>query len=136
VITRYPRVDYACIDEGETRLAARDRFRPLPELTLDLARRLGCRVFTTTRGKHGSLGWSRDGGFLSTPVLSREVVDTIGAGDAFLSITAPAACAGLPMELLGFLGNAVGALAVRIVGNRESVEPEALRAYVRNLLKR
>jgi sugar/nucleoside kinase (ribokinase family) len=136
VITRYPRVDYACIDEAETRLAARDRFRPLPELALELAQALGCDTFTTTRGKSGSLCWSRREGFLTTPVLSREVVDTIGAGDAFLSITAPAACAGLPGELLGFLGNAVGALAVRIVGNRESVEPDALRAYVRSLLGR
>jgi rfaE bifunctional protein nucleotidyltransferase chain/domain len=136
VITRYPRADYACIDEAETRLAARDRFRALPELTLELATELGCTAFTATRGKSGSLTWSRREGFLSTPVLSREVVDTIGAGDAFLSITAPAACAGLSAELLGFLGNAVGALAVRIVGNRESVEPDALRAYVRSLLGR
>jgi cytidyltransferase-like protein len=136
VITRYPRLDYACIDEAETRLAARDRFRALPELVLELARALDCGTFTTTRGKSGSLCWSQREGFLSTPVLSREVVDTIGAGDAFLSITAPVACAGLPAELLGFLGNAVGALAVRIVGNRESVEPDALRAYVRSLLGR
>jgi sugar/nucleoside kinase (ribokinase family) len=90
----------------------------------------------TTRGKHGSLLWQAGQGFFSTPVLSREVVDTIGAGDAFLSVTAPCVRAGVPPDLVGFIGNAVGALAVRIVGNKESVEPEPLYRYVRNLLRR
>jgi sugar/nucleoside kinase (ribokinase family) len=136
VITRYPRADYVCIDEAETRLAARDRFSPLPDLARGLATELGARIFTTTRGKNGSLIWDRDTGFSTAPVLSREVVDTIGAGDAFLALTAPGACAGWPAELLGLVGNAVGALAVRIVGNKESVEPEPLHAHLRRLLGR
>jgi len=57
-------------------------------------------------------------GVRAVPVLSREIVDRIGAGDAYLAITAPCAAAGYPMDLVGFIGNAVGALAVRIIGNR------------------
>ena len=63
------------------------------------------------------------------------IVDTIGAGDAFLSITAPCAAAGFPAELLGFIGNAVGALAVQIVGNRDYIEPMALFKFMTALLK-
>jgi rfaE bifunctional protein nucleotidyltransferase chain/domain len=136
VVTKYPRVDYACIDEQETRMAARDRFAPLPELVKSLTERLGCKLMATTRGKHGSLLYAPGEGFSSAPVLSREVVDTIGAGDAFLAVTAPCVCAGLPADLIGFVGNAVGALAVRIIGNKESVEPDALFRYVRTLLTR
>jgi sugar/nucleoside kinase (ribokinase family) len=69
------------------------------------------------------------------PVFSREVVDRLGAGDAFLAVTAPCVAVGLPMDTVGFVGNAVGALAVQIVGNRSPVEPVALFKYVTALLK-
>ena len=38
-------------------------------------------------------------------------------------------------EVIGFIGNCVGALAVQIVGNRESVEPTALFKFITTLLK-
>jgi sugar/nucleoside kinase (ribokinase family) len=69
------------------------------------------------------------------PVFSREIVDRMGAGDAYLAVTAPCAALGYPMDLVGFVGNAAGALAVRIVGNRSSVEPVALFKFVTALLK-
>jgi rfaE bifunctional protein nucleotidyltransferase chain/domain len=136
VVTRYPRADYACIDEQETRLAARDRFGPLAGLVRGLADQLGCRVMTTTRGRHGSLVFERGRGLFEAPVLSRDVVDTIGAGDALLAVTAPCVAKGYPAELIGLVGNAVGALAVRVVGNKESVEPRSLIPFLRSLLRR
>jgi len=69
------------------------------------------------------------------PVLSRQVVDTVGAGDAYLSVTSPCARAGFSPELIGFIGNSVGALAVRIVGNQQPVEPEALYDFIRVLMR-
>ena len=101
----------------------------------DLARRLDARTFAITRGQHGSLLRGQDGATTSVPTFSREVVDSIGAGDAFLAITSPLAAQGASPELVGFVGNAVGALAVRIVGNKESVEPVALQKFVATLLK-
>jgi hypothetical protein len=59
----------------------------------------------------------------------------MGAGDAYLAITAPCAGLGYPADLIGFVGNAVGALAVRILGNKESVEPEPLFRFISTLLK-
>ncbi len=76
-----------------------------------------------------------DGEVVTIPTFSREVVDTIGAGDAFLALTAPVASLGCEPELVGFVGNAVGALAVRIVGNKESVDPTQLHKFVTTLLK-
>ena len=69
------------------------------------------------------------------PVRSREFVDRIGAGDAYLSVTAPCAAAGYPADVIGFIGNAVGALAVRIIGNRTPVEPVPLFKFITALLK-
>jgi hypothetical protein len=38
------------------------------------------------------------------------------------------------MDMVGLLGSAVGALAVRIVGNRSAVEPTSLRRFLTTLL--
>jgi hypothetical protein len=37
--------------------------------------------------------------------------------------------------MVGFIGNAVGALAVRIVGNRTAVEPVPLFKFINALLQ-
>ncbi len=135
VVTRYPRADYVCIDEDELRMACRDRYAAAPELARQVANDLQCQLLTVTRGHHGSLTYHPTKGFTAVPVLSREIVDTIGAGDAYLAVTAPCAAVGFPPELLGFIGNAVGALAVKILGNQQPVTPEMLFSSVRDLLR-
>jgi sugar/nucleoside kinase (ribokinase family) len=96
---------------------------------------LRAQVVTVTRGHHGSLTLGAEGETAEVPVLSRQVVDTVGAGDAYLSVAAPCARLGYPPELTGFLGNAVGALAVRIVGNAQPVTPENLVRFIRAVMK-
>jgi sugar/nucleoside kinase (ribokinase family) len=100
-----------------------------------IASRLDCRLMTITRGHHGSVSYREQEGFASTPVFSREVVDTIGAGDAVLAVTAPCAKMGFSPDLIGFIGNAVGALAVRTIGNKEAVDPVAVNRFITTLLK-
>jgi len=68
-------------------------------------------------------------------VFSRKVVDRVGAGDAYLSVTAPCAARGLPTDLVAFVGNAAGALAVAIVGNKSPVERVPLFKFITALLK-
>jgi len=136
VLTKWPRADYACIDEEETRMACRDRLGPVEDLLGGLAAALGCRTMTVTRGHHGSMTYSRgQGDPVVVPILSRQVIDTIGAGDAYLAITAPCVRMAYPPELVGFIGNAVGALAVRIVGNESPVDPEELIEFVHVLMR-
>lgn len=135
LITRYPRADYICIDEPEIRLAMSNKFGDLEDLITTIAEKMNCRRITITRGHNGSLSYSPEEGFSQTPVFSREVVDRIGAGDAYLAITSPCVAAGWPMDAVGFIGNAVGALAVRIVCNREAVEPVSLYKFITALLK-
>lgn len=135
LITKYPRADYICIDEEELRLANRSRYGSLAEITERTAQTLGCRIASITLGARGSLTYHPERGMIHTPVFSSDVVDSVGAGDAYLSITSLCVRAGYPPELIGFVGNCVGALAVRIVGNRESVEPGALFSFISTLLK-
>lgn len=78
---------------------------------------------------------NRQGTVRYIPTLAHEIVDTVGAGDAFLSLTSPCVARGEHGDFIGFVGNAAGALAVRILGNKESVEPQALYRYISTLLK-
>ena len=135
LITKFPRADYICIDEPELRLAYHDRVSSLNSLILKTSKQLKCDKIIITRGHRGSLVYSKDEGFSSIPVFSTQIVDRIGAGDAYFSITSPCVFKHIPMEAVGFIGNAVGATKVLIVGNRSPVEPVPLFKYIITLLK-
>jgi bifunctional ADP-heptose synthase (sugar kinase/adenylyltransferase) len=135
VISKYGRADYVCIDEPELRLAMRDRLTPVDQLLGPLAESVNAKIVTVTRGNQGSVTYSADGTRATIPIMSRQVIDTVGAGDAYLSASAPCACLGMSPELIGFVGNAIGGLAVRIVGNKEPVGPETLLPFIKTLLE-
>ncbi len=135
VVTKFPRADYICIDEPEARLACRDKFLDVESLIFNLSREMNCKKVIVTRGHKGSLTYSKEDGFKAIPIFSKEVVDRIGAGDAYFSVTAPCVLRDTPMDVVGFIGNAVGAMKVLIVGNRSSVEPVPLYKYITTLLK-
>lgn len=134
LIFKYPRADYICIDEEEVRLANHDRFGELDAIIAQTAQQMDCGLATVTRGSHGSITWTHDA-VARTPVFSTEVIDSVGAGDAYLSTTALCAKMGYDADLIGFIGNCVGALAVRIVGNKQAIEPTQLYRYIETLLK-
>ena len=135
LITKFLHADYVCIDEPEIRLACHDRFSNTEKLILNISKKLNCERIIITRGHKGSLAYSKKEGFTGIPVFSKEVVDRIGAGDAYFSVTSPCAFKNTPMEAVGFIGNAVGAMKVLIVGNRSSVEPVSLFKYITSILK-
>ncbi len=135
VVTKFPRADFICIDEPEVRLATQNKSSTIEKLITKISRKLKCSKVIITRGHQGALTYDQKEGFMEIPVLSKEVLDRVGAGDAFFSFAAPCVCMGNPMELVGFIGNAVGAMKVLIVGNRSAVEPVPLRKYITSLLK-
>lgn len=136
LITRYPKADYVCIDAPEARLAAADRYGEIDAIVADeLPRLVDCGRFIVTHGHFGCITTGEDGEVVHIPAFTRTVVDTIGAGDAFFSVTAPLAAAGGRMEHIAFVGNAAGAIKVSIVGHRRSVEKVQLMKYITTLLK-
>jgi sugar/nucleoside kinase (ribokinase family) len=58
--------------------------------------------------------------------IREELVDSVGARDAFLAVTSPLVAAGGSIHHIGFIGNVTGALKVEIVGHRCSIEKPAL----------
>jgi bifunctional ADP-heptose synthase (sugar kinase/adenylyltransferase) len=134
-ISRYPRADYVCVAEKEIRLEARDRQGDLKGMIREVGRRLICERVAVTRGRFGCLCYSDKEGFVEVPALATEVVDRMGAGDAFFSVTALSVAQDAPMEVVGFIGNAVGAQAVATVGHRTPVERKPLFRHIEYLLK-
>lgn len=135
-ISKYPKADYVCIHEGEIRLEHRSRKGELRAMVGGLAEKMKARKVMVTRGKNGTLNYDhKTKVFNECPALALKVVDRIGAGDAVLSLTSLLAAKGSPGEMIGFLGNMVGAQAVMIVGNRASVDRVQLLKSVESLLK-
>ena len=113
-----------------------DRFSDLGELITErLINEIECSRVAVTHGQEGCIVYAPGSGIHRIPAFTQQVVDTVGAGDAFLSVTSPLSALSVDMETVGFIGNAVGALKVGIVGHRNSVEKVPLMKYLTALLK-
>jgi bifunctional ADP-heptose synthase (sugar kinase/adenylyltransferase) len=137
VVTKYSRARYVCVDEPEIRLAFRSQWGNPEELALKLLQQPDHEYesIILTRGHHGCVIPNPTFPSCNIPAFSTQVVDAVGAGDAFIALTSPCMKKGMPIELAGFIGNAIGALAVGTVGNRSSVEPMTLFNFINTLLK-
>ena len=133
-VTKYSRADYVCINEPEIRLAMRRRTGELDPLIEQISRETRAERISITGGHRGCMTFRKGEGFCRIPVLSTTVIDTVGAGDAFFSVSAPWAALGLPMELVGFIGNISGAIKVGTVCNKSSVGTEQLKDFIGHLL--
>jgi bifunctional ADP-heptose synthase (sugar kinase/adenylyltransferase) len=134
-VTRYPRADYVCMAEHEIRLDMRKRngsIRPMMEY---LGKKLDTRQFVVTRGKRGCLVGNQNSELVVVPAFAKTVVDRVGAGDAFLSVTAMASVLGFSNEELGFVGNVVGALAVKTLGNQKAIDKLSVKKSILSLMK-
>jgi len=134
-VTRYSRADYVSIAEHEIRLEMRDVKNSLRPMVEKISTQLDSKNFVVTRGKQGCIVRNRDGEYVEVPAFAQKVVDRIGAGDAFFAITSLATYLNASPELIGFIGNVAGALAVEIVGNQKSVDKMSVKKYVTSLLK-
>lgn len=135
LVTKYPRADLVCIDAPEARLAVRDRFASPSTIVGELLPdEIDCDRFALTMGRSGCVVHQRDETIQTIPALTRSVVDLVGAGDAFLAVSAPFAAVGADMTDVGFIGNVAGALKVGIVGHRSSIDAVTLKKSMRGLL--
>ncbi|MDX2285194.1 MAG: PfkB family carbohydrate kinase [Bacteroidia bacterium] len=133
-ITKYRSADYISIDENELRLPFGDKYGDLQALIHRLREVTGCPDITITLGQQGATYLHGDS-FYTAPALATSVVDSVGAGDAVLSVTALCAYRGCPPEWLPFIGNCTGALAVTILGNERPVNRVELTKMISHLLK-
>lgn len=134
MITKYRCPNFVCLDETEARLATQDKFSDIEVVAREVSNAVESDYLIITLGKSGSIGIDGNGDINLTPIFSTKVIDTIGAGDAFFAFTAPCFAQGMPLDLVSFVGNAVGALAVQIVGNKKPVEKFELLEFIHAIL--
>ena len=135
MITKYNNPNFVCLDEIEVRLGTQDRFGDIEDIAKKLSNMLNADGLIVTLGKKGSIGVNSANEINRTPVFSTKVIDTVGAGDAFFAFAAPCFAHGMPLNLVSFIGNAAGALAVQIVGNKKPVEKYELLEFINAMLK-
>jgi rfaE bifunctional protein kinase chain/domain/rfaE bifunctional protein nucleotidyltransferase chain/domain len=134
-VSKYHRADFICISEKEIRLEARSERRDIRDIVSEVAERLSCRCMLITQGQEGCLCYSKGEGFFKVSAFTNRIVDRLGAGDAVLSVTSLCAAQNAPVEVVGFIGNAVGAQAVTTVGHRKSIERVPLLKHIESLMK-
>ena len=136
LVTKYKNADYVCIDAPEARLASGDKFGNINTIVGSvLPGLIACKQAIVTHGPHGCYTYTPGQEVARIPAFTNQVIDTVGAGDAFFAVTAPLVSAGGRLSDVGFVGNATGALKVAIVGHRKSVEKVSLIKFVVTLLK-
>lgn len=136
VITRYPRADFVSLNEPELRLATHARHAPLEDLCVLISEKLQLGQIAITRGPKGVMMFDRKSqSFFNVPALSSRVIDRIGAGDAFLALSALCHGRGLDTKVAAFVGAVAAAMDVQIVCNREPIHSVDLKKFVTTLLK-
>lgn len=133
-ITKYKNIGYISIDEKELRLPFGDNYGNVEDLVKELQKVTKAKKIQITLGQEGSL-WCEKGKICRAPAFARSVKDSVGAGDAVLSVTALCAYMDTPPEVASFIGNCVGALAVEIIGNAHPVYKKDLLRFIQHFLK-
>ena len=134
-VTKYKQADYVCVDEPELKLAARIPYGDIPTIVNQIRKELHVPDLMVSLGPKGTMFFSKDSSVYKTPVFPTQVVDRVGAGDALFAVTSPCIYRGMPPDVLGLVGNCVGAMAIEVVCNRESVDPIILKKFITYLLK-
>lgn len=135
-ISKYRRADYCCIANHEVDLELRERNGDPKAKLIEIAKRIVCPRWTVTMGKWGSLHFDAlEERFYEAPALATKIVDRVGAGDSVFAVTSLLAKLCCPWDVLAFLGNVTGAVAVEELGNKKTIDRKTLEARIRELMK-
>ena len=134
LITKYAKANYVSISLPEMQLALHDKHSDPEHLAATISRVMHVDTVAVTLGALGVL--LRDAtGSTSIPALTTNVIDNIGAGDAFLALSSLGVHLHLPRALSGFLGAAAAAQSCGIIANKTTVDRAMLLRTIQALLK-
>lgn len=133
-VTKYHGPDFICIDELEARLPSGNNTLALEKIVMGLRKQTTCDNIMVTRGSDGLLFFN-DESVYQAPALATRVVDTLGAGDAVLSLASLCCAKQIDGEFTALLSACMGALASSIIGNDEPVCKSRLLSYIEGMLK-
>jgi bifunctional ADP-heptose synthase (sugar kinase/adenylyltransferase) len=133
LITRFPKSDFISIDETELRLATTGRFDSIEDMLCKLRKTICCPKINITLGAKGTYFFTEKEGYFA-PAFASSVLDTVGAGDAVLSVLSLCVAAGFPDEVMPFVGNCAGAIAANILCNESTIGKSDLFKMIKTSL--
>lgn len=131
-VTRYDRPSFISMDGMELRFAVGEKSPDYEALIMKLHRLKGYDNFLVTLGKEG-VAYFNAGKIRSCPAFVSNIIDVVGAGDAILSVASLMSCKSINPELIPFMANCVGGVAVGIMGNEKSVSKEDILNFAERL---
>jgi len=121
-----------CVNEREFILAMHEQLEDYHSIDEAVEKFPGDII--VTRGPNGCVG--KIGGRVATvPAMVNNVIDPVGAGDAFLSVVAPLACNNAPVEIVLFCGSVFASIATTYIGNKVSIEHDKICKFIEGLFK-
>lgn len=131
-INKYEKADYVCIDQNELRLTTSNQYEPIEDIIRDTFSNDITAAITLF--DEGCIIYKNDK-IIRIPAFidKRDVIDTVGAGDIFLSITSLLAYSDAPPEIIGFIGNCAGGFACLYPGNKKYLTKDGLYRYIREI---
>ena len=135
LITKYKKIDFFCIDKVEMSLATQDNTSDLSILNRKLVKIMGRKTdYCLTRGKDGASMVSKNK-IIDCPVMFENPIDTVGAGDAFFTLSSILKKINVDNDLNLFLSNCYAGLKTKVVGNSRPVTIFELQRTIDYLLK-
>jgi len=127
-VTKYNSPTFLTLDVQELRYAVEDRFSDVPVLMDKLNEKTHFNKFLVTMSKEG-VGYYNAGKHSFFPAFVMRPQDTVGAGDAVFSI-APLFDYCNYDDIIPFIANCVGGIAVSYMGNKESITKSKLLDFI------
>jgi bifunctional ADP-heptose synthase (sugar kinase/adenylyltransferase) len=131
-INQYGRADFIVMNEHEIRLPMMMRFEEMEEVMSKFHDRFEYSKFLVTLGKGGCILYNH-GKISRAPILTNNLVDTVGAGDAVFAVTSLLAYLDINDGVMPFIANCAGGVGVNIIGNKESVSKNKLLSFIREI---
>lgn len=124
-ITKYSKVNYFSIDEPEARLACQSRLGQINNLYEKLSKKITFKYGAITCGKNGAhIFYNKRKRIYFCPALDKRPVDTLGAGDAFFSISSLFSAVSSEPEIILLTGNIAGSIKIQNLGHRKYITQE------------
>ena len=134
-ISKYKKADYVCIANRELQLNYRQKHISVLDQLKQLVLDFNYKNVVVTTGRNGAYSYKIGEGICESPAFTSTVKDRVGAGDAVLAITSLCVAQQAPADIVGFIGNVVGAEAVNIIGNQSFIEKASLMKHIMHVLK-
>lgn len=134
LITKYKKANYICIDEPEFRLAVHDKNTAINSILKNKKNLPKSNLFAVTTGKGGCHIKSGEK-IIKIPAFTNNVVDTLGAGDAFFVVSTLYSYLNINPLDIGFIGNVAGALKVNILGHSSHIKKNHLLKFIESVIK-